>query len=66
MPLTVSACSLNQWAMDFQGNYERSLKSFKLAKDAGSIYRLGPELELSGYGCNDHFLEQGITSNQRH
>lgn len=20
-------------------------------------YRIGPELEISGYGCNDHFLE---------
>lgn len=22
-----------------------------------ATYRLGPELELSGYGCEDHFLE---------
>ncbi|ELT96786.1 hypothetical protein CAPTEDRAFT_205115 [Capitella teleta] len=27
------------------------------AKALGATYRLGPELEISGYGCNDHFLE---------
>ena len=28
-----------------------------MAKAQGACYRLGPELEISGYGCNDHFLE---------
>ena len=23
----------------------------------GAAYRLGPELEISGYGCEDHFFE---------
>ena len=23
----------------------------------GASYRLGPELEVCGYGCGDHFLE---------
>lgn len=23
-----------------------------------ATYRVGPELEISGYGCEDHFLEQ--------
>ena len=27
------------------------------AKGAGARYRLGPELEVTGYGCEDHFLE---------
>lgn len=27
------------------------------AKAAGASYRLGPELEICGYGCNDHFYE---------
>lgn len=27
------------------------------AKAAGAKYRLGPELEITGYGCEDHFLE---------
>jgi NAD+ synthase (glutamine-hydrolysing) len=28
-----------------------------MAKEQGACFRLGPELEISGYGCNDHFLE---------
>ena len=36
---------------------KRTLRSCQLAKEAGASYRLGPELELSGYGCEDHFFE---------
>jgi NAD+ synthase (glutamine-hydrolysing) len=43
--------------MDFDGNLERILQSCQQAKDQGATYRLGPELEISGYGCEDHFLE---------
>eukprot|EP00057_Strongylocentrotus_purpuratus_P033602 XP_792062.3 PREDICTED: glutamine-dependent NAD(+) synthetase [Strongylocentrotus purpuratus] len=28
-----------------------------IAKEKGARYRLGPELEITGYGCNDHFYE---------
>ena len=55
--ITVATTALNQWALDFQGNLTRTLKSFVMAKEQGALYRLGPELELCGYGCNDHFLE---------
>ncbi|EJU03706.1 glutamine-dependent NAD synthetase with GAT domain-containing protein [Dacryopinax primogenitus] len=51
------ATSLNQWALDFQGNYERILASIVLAKEKGATLRVGPELEIPGYGCLDHFLE---------
>lgn len=54
---TLATCTLNQWALDFTGNLARSLLSFRIAKENGAKYRLGPELELCGYGCNDHFLE---------
>ncbi|KAI8048658.1 hypothetical protein BDF22DRAFT_702039 [Syncephalis plumigaleata] len=53
----VATCSLNQWALDFEGNYARILKSCQLAKKAGAKLRVGPELEIPGYGCQDHFLE---------
>ena len=43
--------------MDFTGNARRIIESCSLAKKEGSSYRLGPELELCGYGCEDHFLE---------
>jgi NAD+ synthase (glutamine-hydrolysing) len=56
--VTVATCNLNQWALDFDGNLERILTSCQRAKELGAFYRLGPELEISGYGCEDHFLEQ--------
>lgn len=55
--ITVSTCSLNQWALDFEGNRDRILESIKIAKSKGAKLRVGPELEISGYGCLDHFLE---------
>ncbi|VDP87118.1 unnamed protein product [Echinostoma caproni] len=54
---TIGLCVLNQWALDFTGNTKRIIRSIEMAKRAGARYRLGPELELSGYGCADHFHE---------
>ena len=54
---TVSVCNLNQWALDFAGNKQRIIESIKLCKNAGAKYRLGPELEICGYSCEDHFYE---------
>jgi hypothetical protein len=90
---TLATCSLNQWALDFQGNAERILESIRQAKAAGGKFdvrfpilnclpsfpgaarvigrvpvnqtfkkivltgetslaslRIGPELEITGYG----------------
>lgn len=55
--VVVATCSLNQWAMDFQGNMERILDSIIQAKSAGATYRSGPELEIPGYSCADHYYE---------
>nr|XP_039269971.1 glutamine-dependent NAD(+) synthetase-like [Styela clava] len=55
--ITLSSCCLNQWSLDFEGNYTRIVKSFEKAHERGSSYRLGPELEIPGYGCGDHFYE---------
>lgn len=54
----VSTCNLNQFALDFDGNLNRIKKTVILAKKAGSRLRNGSELEIPGYGCEDHFLEQ--------
>nr|XP_018913780.1 PREDICTED: probable glutamine-dependent NAD(+) synthetase [Bemisia tabaci]XP_018913781.1 PREDICTED: probable glutamine-dependent NAD(+) synthetase [Bemisia tabaci]XP_018913782.1 PREDICTED: probable glutamine-dependent NAD(+) synthetase [Bemisia tabaci]XP_018913783.1 PREDICTED: probable glutamine-dependent NAD(+) synthetase [Bemisia tabaci] len=56
-----SVSTLNQWALDFQGNYERIVRSIHLAKQEGARLRTGPELEVSGYSCEDHFLESDTT-----
>lgn len=48
---------MNQWALDFEGNTARIIESIRRAKEAGATLRVGPELEITGYGCLDHFLE---------
>ncbi|CCM00736.1 uncharacterized protein FIBRA_02776 [Fibroporia radiculosa] len=55
--MDVLSCSLNQWSLDFQGNLDRILTSIRIAKERGATLRVGPELEVTGYGCQDHFLE---------
>ncbi|XP_061309088.1 glutamine-dependent NAD(+) synthetase isoform X2 [Pezoporus flaviventris] len=55
--VTVAACALNQWALDFEGNLKRIVRSIGIAKSSGARYRLGPELEICGYGCLDHYYE---------
>ncbi|KAL5552441.1 hypothetical protein UlMin_002617 [Ulmus minor] len=55
--LKVATCNLNQWAMDFDVNLKNIKESIVKAKEAGAVIRLGPELEITGYGCEDHFLE---------
>ncbi|KAJ7952179.1 Glutamine-dependent NAD(+) synthetase [Quillaja saponaria] len=55
--LKVATCNLNQWAMDFDCNLKNIKESIATAKEAGAVIRLGPELEITGYGCEDHFLE---------
>jgi NAD+ synthase (glutamine-hydrolysing) len=48
--VTVATCSLNQWALDYEGNTKRIIESIHLAKKAGARLRVGPELEICGYG----------------
>lgn len=44
--VTVAVATLNQWALDFDGNRERILQSILEAKENGATYRTGPELEI--------------------
>ncbi|KAI9731897.1 MAG: glutamine-dependent NAD(+) synthetase [Cirrosporium novae-zelandiae] len=55
--ITLATCALNQWALDYEGNRDRIIQSIIEAKAAGASLRVGPELEVSGYSCEDHFLE---------
>ncbi|KAJ4295491.1 glutamine-dependent NAD(+) synthetase [Kalmusia sp. IMI 367209] len=59
----VATCALNQWALDFVGNKDRIVESIHIAKSKGAKLRVGPELEISGYGCLDHFLEMEVYEN---
>ncbi|KAK7952915.1 carbon-nitrogen hydrolase [Apiospora saccharicola] len=58
--VTVATCSLNQWALDWEGNLGRIIESIHKAKAAGARLRVGPELEITGYMAQDHFKEQDI------
>ncbi len=53
----VSTCNLNQWSLDFSLNLRNIQHSITLARQQHSRFRTGPELELSGYGCEDHYYE---------
>eukprot|EP00918_Siedleckia_nematoides_P099009 GHVU01216650.1.p1 GENE.GHVU01216650.1~~GHVU01216650.1.p1 ORF type:complete len:726 (+),score=95.58 GHVU01216650.1:506-2683(+) len=55
--IRVATCALSQWALDFEGNLSRTLHSLRIAWQRGAAFRCGPELELCGYGCDDHFFE---------
>jgi len=54
----VATCNLNQWALAFDVNLANIVESIKIAKRDGCRFRTGPELEITGYGCQDHFFEQ--------
>lgn len=53
----VATCSLSQFVLDYKNNTQRIINSIKVAKQAGCTYRVGPELEITGYSCEDHFYE---------
>ena len=43
--------------MDFEGNHKNIVDSIEEAIRQKAQLRSGPELEICGYGCNDHFYE---------
>jgi hypothetical protein len=45
--MTVASCSLNQWALDWEGNLARIKASIQEAKAQGASLRVGSELEVS-------------------
>ncbi|KAI1724994.1 NAD synthase domain-containing protein [Ditylenchus destructor] len=57
--INVAVCTLNNWALDFTGNKKRILQTCRDAYSKGARIRLGPELEIPSYGCEDHFFENG-------
>lgn len=53
----VSICTLNQLCLDFENNFNRIIKSIERSIELGASIRIGPELEVTGYGCEDAFYE---------
>eukprot|EP01053_Blabericola_migrator_P005718 Blabericola_migrator_1__5717@NODE_28_length_19984_cov_212_654667_g25_i0_p2_GENE_NODE_28_length_19984_cov_212_654667_g25_i0NODE_28_length_19984_cov_212_654667_g25_i0_p2_ORF_typecomplete_len841_score123_10NAD_synthase/PF02540_17/6e53CN_hydrolase/PF00795_22/5_1e30CN_hydrolase/PF00795_22/1_7e03Asn_synthase/PF00733_21/0_11_NODE_28_length_19984_cov_212_654667_g25_i067919313 len=60
--VALGLCQLNQWALDFDGNLERVMESIRQVRQLGGYFRMGPELEISGYSCDDHFHETDTTA----
>ena len=53
----LAVCQLNQWAMSFTKNKENIIRSLQMCREKGVKFRAGPELEITGYSCEDHFFE---------
>ncbi|KAK4698063.1 NAD+ synthase (glutamine-hydrolyzing), partial [Lecanoromycetidae sp. Uapishka_2] len=58
--IKVATCVLNQWSLDFDGNTTRILESIRISYEQGARIRCGPELEICGYGCLDHYFENDV------
>jgi hypothetical protein len=43
----VATCTLNQWALDFDGNLQRVKRSIHRAKELGAKYRIGTNQSLT-------------------
>jgi len=59
---TLAMCSLNQWALDFQGNAERILESIRQAKAAGGEFDVPlsyPKLSPEFSGSSSSHREAG-------
>jgi NAD+ synthase (glutamine-hydrolysing) len=54
--VVISAASLNQLPLDWEGNRFRILEAVSDAQKQGTALLCLPELCISGYGCEDQFL----------
>jgi hypothetical protein len=39
--IIVATCNINQWALDFDSNLKRIIKSIEIAKSKGARFRVG-------------------------
>jgi len=59
-PVTIAAASVNQTALDWDGNLSRLKRVISDARDAGASVLCLPELCITGYGCEDAFLSPSV------
>jgi NAD+ synthase (glutamine-hydrolysing) len=53
----IGVTALCNHPLDFEGNAKRIIDSIKICKEEKCTMRVGGELEVSGYVCEDHFFE---------
>lgn len=58
--MRVAVASLNQWALDFEGNFQRIKLAAIEAKRQGASIVLTPELSITSYGCEDYFHHRWV------
>lgn len=57
MLVKIGMCTLNNDPLNFKKNRDNIIKSIKMCKQQGCSIRVGSQLEVSGYSCEDHFNE---------
>jgi NAD+ synthase (glutamine-hydrolysing) len=58
--LKVGAASLNQTPLDWERNRENIIEALNQAKEQGVGILCLPEMSITGYGCEDHFISMHI------
>ena len=58
--IKLAAASLNQTALDWDNNQNHILSAIKIAQQKNVDILCLPELCITGYGCEDHFLSIGL------
>lgn len=53
----IGVAALCNHPLDFEGNLKRIMESIRISKQERCMMRVGGELEITGYSCEDHFLE---------
>ena len=60
--IRVGAGCLNQIPLDWSGNRRRILEAISQARSADLSLLCLPELAITGYGCEDHFLSHEVAT----
>ncbi|MGJ8697814.1 MAG: NAD(+) synthase [Verrucomicrobiaceae bacterium] len=60
--IRVGAGCLNQIPLDWAGNRRRILEAISQAREADVSVLCLPELAITGYGCEDHFLSHEVAT----
>ncbi len=58
--IRVAAGALNQTPLDWEGNRARIEKALHLARAQNAGLLCLPEMCITGYGCEDGFLSEGV------
>lgn len=56
----IAGASLNQTALDWEGNFSNIVEAIETARLQGVTYLCLPELCITGYGCEDWFLSDYV------